>query len=454
MNSKKVMHDVNTLTRFGYGFCNFGASLLGGILGSFLTLYLTDNVMLSAGFIASMMLMSRLLDGISDLIMGVLVNRTRTRIGIARPWMLFAPFFTVLPVVLIFNVPSGLSETGAKIYVVITYILHTVVFGTMINVAYNTLLIKVSRNPDTRTSIMNISNVMGQLASLLAGSYGIPILMYFGGYEKGYRGLSLLFGIISFVMMTATGVICKEYKDDDANEKDIQTHKKESLGLQLGYLFKNKFAIPLILVYILFFFTMYIKGSAIVYFSRDILGNASYMTELTYAKTIPAILLGAVGIVPFAASRLGKRYTLMAAIVIQLFSDGLILAASSSVSAVMAGNIISGVSGAFMGALLGAMMADVADYINLKNRTDISGLISSISSFGMKIGMGLGSAVLSLGLAVGKYSGEAANAGLPQADSALLAERICYAGIPFVLCIVILGLVFLLDVDKEAAKLK
>ena len=443
-------HDVNLVGRLGYGSCNFRASIFGGLLGSFLTLYLTDNVMLSTGFIAGMMFVSRLLDGVSDLVMGILVDRTHTKIGKARPWLLISPLFTVLPVFLIFNVPSGLGDMGTKVYVVVMYILHTVVFGTMINVSYNTLLIKISRSSYTRTSILNLANVMGQLASLMAGSYGIPILMYFGGYEKGYRGTSLLFTTISFVAMFATGVICKEYPDDEPAESVPRPAvKKEGLKIRLIYLLKNKYAIPLILIYILYFFMNMMKGSAAVYFSRDILGDASYMTQLTYAKTIPAILLGIAGAVPFMALKAGKRRTMIFAAVVQICADLLILTFSHSLGTVMLGNILSGISGGFMGALMGAFMADVADYINRKNHTDISGLVGSISSFGMKLGMGLGSAVLSLALSVGKYSGEIANAGMRQADSALMAEKICYAGIPIGLMAVICGLAFLMDINEK-----
>lgn len=334
-------HDVNLVGRLGYGSCNFGASILGGLLGSFLTLYLTDNVMLSTGFIAGMMFVSRLLDGVSDLVMGILVDRTHTKIGKARPWLLISPLFTVLPVFLIFNVPSGLGDMGTKVYVVVMYILHTVVFGTMINVSYNTLLIKISRSSYTRTSILNLANVMGQLASLMAGSYGIPILMYFGGYEKGYRGTSLLFTTISFVAMFATGVICKEYPDDEPAESVPRPAvKKEGLKIRLIYLLKNKYAIPLILIYILYFFMNMMKGSAAVYFSRDILGDASYMTQLTYAKTIPAILLGIAGAVPFMALKAGKRRTMIFAAVVQICADLLILTFSHSLGTVMLGNIL------------------------------------------------------------------------------------------------------------------
>lgn len=450
MEDEMKKHDVSLVGRLGYGSCNFGASILGGLLGSFLTLYLTDNVMLSTGFIAGMMFMSRLLDGASDLIMGILVDKTHTKIGKARPWLLISPLFTVLPVFLIFNVPSGLGDVGTKIYVVTMYILHTVVFGTMINVSYNTLLIKISRSTYTRTSILNLSNVMGQVASLIAGSYGIPILMYFGGYEKGYKGTSLLFTTISFAAMFATGVICKEYPDDETAENSPKSAvKKESLKVKLIYLLNNKYAIPLILIYILYFFMTMMKGSAAVYFSRDILGDAAYMTQLTYAKTIPAILLGISGAVPFITLKLGKRPALILAAVVQICSDLLILIFSHSLGAVILANILSGISGGFMGALLGAFMADVADYINKKNQTDISGLVGSISSFGMKLGMGLGSAVLSLALSIGKYSGEIANTGMQQVSSALTAEKICYVGIPIVLLSVICGLAFLMDVNEK-----
>ena len=94
--------------------------------GTYLTLYYTDSVGLAAAAIGTMMLLTRLLDGISDLIMGSIIDRTHTKWGKARPWILWTAIPMGLGLVLMFSVPSGLSSGGKMVYAVITYILMAV----------------------------------------------------------------------------------------------------------------------------------------------------------------------------------------------------------------------------------------------------------------------------------------------------------------------------------------
>ena len=121
---------------------------------------------------------------------------------------------------------------------------------------------------------------------------------------------------------------------------------------------------------------------------------------------------------------------------------------------VMIGNAVCGIGSAFFGVLLGTATADVADYINLKNKTDLSGLSTSIAQFGMRFGMLLGSVGVAAVLAIGGYSGEAASAGLAQSSFTLVMETVGYAVIPLVCSILLVLFSSRMDADKEVANMK
>lgn len=445
---------------WGYGAFGFGANCLGGILGSFLTLYLTDNLLLSAAFIAAMMLVGRIANACMEFLFGVIMDRMHSKKGKARPWMLWTALGTALPVFMVFNTPAGLGDLGTKIWVVVSYMLHIAVFGAAISIAYSTLLVKITSNPNVRVKMTNLSNLLGQVGALIASSYGIPILMYFGGYQKGYRGMSFIFCTVGFIGMLLTGIICKEEPENveamlEEERRKIE-EKKNQLPLKesLGYVFKNKYAFPLLSMYVLYNFAAMLLGSVTVYYMRDVMGHAEYMTQISYAKIVPIIIVAAVGLVPMASQKFGKKTALMAGAVALVAGFVIIAFAPVSLAAVMVGNAFVGIGTAFYGALMGASIADVADYVNRKNKVDVSGTVSSVAYMGMRIGMALGSVGITVLLELGHYDAEAANAGLSQAASMITMEKVGYIYIPLI-CYALLVLISkFMDVDKAIAKLE
>ena len=454
MNNKK--HDVNLLGRVGYGMCNFGMNIIATIVGAFVTMYYTDNVMLSAAFVGTMLLAVRVLDGISDLIMGAIIDHTHTRIGKARPWILIGSIFCALSMYFVFNAPSGMSESMAKVYCVVTYILNTVVFGTIVNVAWSTLAVKVSRNPDTRASMISIAQFFAQLAGLIAGSYTIPMILYFGGYETGYKGMTLVFGAIAFISILITGIVCKEFDVEETNDAPLKKEKKEKHSAKelLGYMFKNEYTIPLIIAFVLNWFALSLVATATVYFARDILGDANSMKVLNNARTLPAMIFLVIGVVPFFATKWGKKFTLLFACGSHIVSGAIMILAGGNVPLLVFGQVLRSVGSAFGSTMLMATVSDVADYVNMKNNVDISGMTSSVVSFGMKVGGGFGSAMMAWALAWGGYSAEVANSGLAQAASTLLAEKACFIYIPTVCFIILFFICTRLDADKKVKAMR
>ena len=133
-----------------------GCNLVWTTIGSYLTLYYTDSVGIAAATIGTLMLLSRLLDGVSDLVMGSIIDRTHTRWGKARPWILWSAIPMGLGLVLMFSIPSSLSSGGKLAYASITYILMAAVIYTACNLAYNTLLALEAPNPADRVTMSSI----------------------------------------------------------------------------------------------------------------------------------------------------------------------------------------------------------------------------------------------------------------------------------------------------------
>ena len=302
-------------------------------------------------FIAFMMSAGRIINAVTEFLSGFIIDRTHTKIGKARPWILGTSFFVALPVFMVFNCPLSLGQTGRMVWVFVCYLMHIAVFGAVISIAIATLLIKMTSNTTSRTKITNLSNLLGQISQLVVGAYGVPILMYFGGYETGHRGMSFIFCFLGFLLPFLTGIICKEDPDmfDAAAEMLHESTKRPSTPVktQINYVFSSKYSFPLFAMFLLFNFAAMIFNSIAVHFIRDVLGNALY-----------------------------------------------------------------GIGLAFYGSLLFASTADVADHINLTTKTDVSGLSTSIAQLGMRVGMLFGSVGVSVILSLGKYDAQAANNGI------------------------------------------
>ena len=141
--------------RFSYGCGDLGCNIIYSAMSAFLLFYYTDYVHVSAATIGTIMLLSRVFDGVTDLIMGVIVDRTKSRFGKCRPWILRMAIPFALAGILLFSVPSGLGETSKLVYIFITYNLVSSVVYTAINVPYATLNALITQNQYER-SVLSI----------------------------------------------------------------------------------------------------------------------------------------------------------------------------------------------------------------------------------------------------------------------------------------------------------
>lgn len=437
--------------KIGYGIGDLGGNLVSAAAGAFVTMYYTDSVLLSAGFVGTMMLFTRLLDGISDILMGIVIDKTYSKLGKARPWVLLSAFPLILSFILMLNVPSGLGALGTKIYVVITYIFYSVICFTAVNGAYSTLVTLMCPDPEERTGFTSARSFCSSFAMLLANSYSVALMAKFGGGQKGFTAMSIIYGVIALICILITGLTCKEYKI--VTKAEMQKEEKGSFVHDVKMLFSSKYTFLTLAAFIFTWFMLTCSGGATVYFVRDVLQDMKLMVPLSMAGSLPSLIILALGIVPKCARTWEKRKTLMTGAGFLIFGYTLITLFSSQLPIVVAGMICKGIGIGFSTPLLFATTSDVADYINIKNHVTVTGLTHSLTGFGVKVGVGLGSASLGWVLAIGHYSAEAANSGLPQGAGALLAERACYGILPLVCAVILMISACFLDVEKQLEKL-
>ena len=156
------------------------------VLAAFLTMFYTDNVGLAAGAVGTMFFISKLLDGITDLLAGTIVDRTRTKWGKARPWLLWLSVPTGLALALIFFIPTNGSSTMKMIYAFVTYNLYNSILYTMVGCAKNALMPLMTQNAQDRMSLAKYNTIFGMGICTGCMFCNIPVC-----FQNGWRCKSM-----------------------------------------------------------------------------------------------------------------------------------------------------------------------------------------------------------------------------------------------------------------------
>ena len=181
--------------KFAYGIGDCSANIVVALTGTFLSAYYTDTVGIAAAAVGTMLLLCRILDGGSDLLMGALVDKTTSKYGKARPWMLWTAPLMAIGIYVLFNCPEDLSEKGKLIYVYLTYIFMMVIVYTANNLPFNALLSRMTLDVHDRASAAAMRFVMTQITAIITNAVTAKLLA-----SVGWRKLSIIYAIIAMVL--------------------------------------------------------------------------------------------------------------------------------------------------------------------------------------------------------------------------------------------------------------
>jgi GPH family glycoside/pentoside/hexuronide:cation symporter len=383
-----------------------------------------------------MMLFARIFDGVSDLLVGHLIDRTNTKWGKARPWIVGSVPLLALAEIITFAVPSSFSPNGKLIYATITYIFLTVVMYTICNLAFITLLPLMTTDAQSRTKAANAGAFIGPIAVLSISYVAMNIVNVIG-----WTGMAVVFSVIGLVMILICGLGTKERTNTNENNEQLN-EEKLSVKESLGYVFRNKYFILFAFIFIMSYIVQGLTQGSGLYFARDVMGNVNYFGTFTLCGYLPMFVCAF--FLPTLTKKFGKWKVVMAGYILQVIGYLMIGLFAESFGLVCAGLVIKGIGAFPLTTLMYPLLADVIDYGEYKFGKRTDGMTSSCVSFGTKVGTGIGSALLGWGLNVGGYVGTAA----VQSASAVSAIRAIYSYVPMIFTIIGMVLYAFANLDK------
>ena len=414
--------------RFSYGCGDFGCNIIYTAMSAFLLYYYTDYAGVSAFAVGVIMMVSRIFDGVSDIIMGVIVDRTKSKYGKARSWILRMCVPFAVSGILLFSVPASLGSTAKLVYIFITYNLTSTVVYTAINVPYSALNALMTQDPYERSVLSIFRNLLATAGTLIINTVTLPLVEFFGDNASAWTKTFCVLGLLAVIAFLFTFFGTKERVVSVAQK---QSSEKVDVPFKEGIraLFKNKYWILMTVMLALFFLMYSVNGGSTVYYAKDILGNKSLVGTIN--GIFNAVQIVAMFFIAMLVKKFGKRNVFSLGLVLDIIGMLMLNFSEGAMAMIVASSIVRGLGNACGGATMWAMVSDTIDYGEWKNGYRTEGLVNSACSFGYKIGNGIGSALLGVILEAGGYIGEAA----VQSASALVSIKICFVWIPIVVYI-------------------
>ena len=436
--------------KVGYGSGDVAGNVVYVLLSAFVMIYLTDTAGLNAGVVGTLMMVSRLFDGFSDIIFGALLDRTNTRLGKARPWMLWGFVGCAAMLIAIFAIPTSLGDTAKYAWFFIAYTLLNAVFFTANNIAYSSLTALITRNGAERVQMGSIRFMFAFGTNLLIQSITVGGVAMFGGGAAGWRAMAIIYALLGLAVNTLSVFSVKELSPEELEGEDEPKDDTLTVVESAKMLLSNKYYLIILVVFLLtqIFTAMLNMG---IYFMTYILGDARLLGTFAWAINVPLIV--GLLLTPLVVSRFGEMYRVNIGgyVIATLGRLGVLVAAYLHNIPLML--VLSGIAALGMSPLQGtlnAMIAEASEHTWLRTGKRIDGLMFSCTSLGVKVGGGLGTAVSGWLLAASHYDGHLD----VQPSSAIQMLYVMYVWFPLIANALILFLLTRLDVERANARLK
>lgn len=388
---------ISILEKIGYGLGDL-AGVGNSLLAAFLTMFYTDSVGMAAGAVGTMFFISKFFDGITDLIAGNIVDKTKTKWGKARPWLLWLSVPTGLALALIFWVPVDASETTKLIYAFLTYNLFSSVMYTMVGVAKSALMPLITQDGVQRGSLAIYATIFGLGGTLLGCSVTFPFVNALGGDVRAWRIAFLIYGILITLGLLTCFLFTKERVksvEDTVSDADGKVKEKVSFKEGITLFVKNKYFLFALLVTILVNLHLNLNSGSQTYFYTYVMGDQMLMMSMNLFNLVPMVI-GIVFLAGPLLQRVGKKkcvYTGAVGLILGFVIKG-IAGMLTSVPLLIIGTIVGSLASAPMSIPVQILVADAVDYGEYKFNKRIEGIGAAVTSFSNKLSAGVAAAIV------------------------------------------------------------
>ncbi len=392
---KAIETKLSIKEKVGYGLGDTASHFVWDMVGFWILIFYTDTFGISAAAAGTIMLIARIWDMVSDPLMGIIADRTQTRWGKFRPYILWMAIPYSVLAVLTFSTPD-LGPTGKVIYAGVTYFLLMTVF-TAINLPYSSLGAVMTSDSYERAGLNSYRFIFAFVGQFIVTGTALTLALWFGNGDsaQGYQYTLILFAVISFFLFMITFKTTKERVQPPKNQQ-------QNLKEDLRNLFKNKPWVILFFVGIISFVMFAMQNLSIAYYFKYYMGDAESVQLFNVIGTV-ALIVG----IPFSkplAKKFGKRNVFLASSLLSgMFFILLYLPTSHDIITIYTLNILAKFTYAPAVPLLWTMIADTADYSEWKNGRRSTGLVFSAATFAQKAGWGIGGALAGWMLALYEF---------------------------------------------------
>lgn len=384
---------------FGDSLGQFALNAMSGLIGQ-MTYFYTDKVGVAAGAVATVLLICKIIDAFTDLIMGNIVDHTKPGKEKYRPWLLKAGIPAGILTVLMFTVPKGNSVLQIA-YLLITNFLFTAVLYTAVCIPYGSLLIVRTNSQEERGRMGTWRAAAGYVSGMIIAIAIIPITNMLGGTQSAW----IKFGAIAGALVILAFLICyktsKETPQDETVQETVEEEETVPFFEAVNKLFHNKYWVMILIMNFLVNVLYGINGASGAYYAKWIYGNDN-LTGIMGAVGLIPTLIGFIAVGPMI-KRLGVTKTLKISFAIGFICN--IVRIANPYHFVF--NVAMGMFGTFanipMMCLMGVLTAMSIDYNEYKYEKKMVASSNAAASFGCKIGSGIGASIIGWCLAIASY---------------------------------------------------
>lgn len=443
----------------GYLLGPAGALLLNAVLATYLNVYYTDVLKLTTlwggAFLGIFPIVSKIIDAITNILMGYIIDRTRTSQGKARPWLLLSAPLVAVTGILLFTVPNA-SENVQAIWIMVSYNLFYSVAYTIFNMSHSLMVPLSTRNTEQRGKL----SVFNQIASIMMG--GILVALVFPMVIMPILGVDKVkwITLMSILSVIAFPLILLEYyytKERITLEQTEEETAKISYREQLKAIFTDRYMLLILAYFLIYTCAVSMKNLGLVYYCNYVLG--------TYNDGITQTLISVIGGVPMGigifavwplAKKFGKKNITLIGFLLYAIGSGICWIFSRNLIVVLIGQFIKNIGGLPSAYVFMALFADVLDHLEWKKGIRCDGTAMSIYNILAVSSVGIMTGVFNVVLSKSGYIAPKLVDGVTVAVTQNAATQnfitFSFVGLETITGLVLAGIIFFLTVEKDIVK--
>lgn len=429
------------------------AAVGGSYLNSFYTDVLHMNSIAGGVFLATMPVVSKILDAVTNIIMGQFVDRTKSKQGKARPWILFSGPLMLISIILLFLVPAG-NEAVQAIWVVLSYNLFFSISYTMYNLA-NVVMIPVSTRDNKQRDTLAMASSMGREmvpGLILAVIFPSFILPYLGVDQGRWIKVMAIISILASVGTLIQYYFTKERITEEDSNEDLAASQAVPIREQIKGCLSSKYWVMAMLVVILYsVFTTAVSSNSILYYANWVVGTYNDGVTMSLLNVIGQALLGpGILVIWPLVKKIGKQKLFIICGIIAAIGGFMGAAVAKNLTMALVALTIRSIGLLPFTYVIMSIVADALDHVEWKAGFRCDGFSSSIYSIILTVSQGIGMGIINIGLSLNGYVAPFSDGTwVEQSDAVKNFLTFATFGLPAIAVVISTVIFFMFDLEKN-----